>query len=141
MQEFCISYEGIICERSNGRTYIIYWITNQAFNKWYIYQSNQIYKRIDIEIWTWKGKSFWNSYEFITCLEIDAAGKDLDEKMYRGMVGSLLYLTVSHPKIMFSVCKCTRFQSTPKESHLTAVKQIIRYLIGTSDMGLWYLFF
>ena len=137
MQEFCISYEGIICERSNGRTYIIYWITNQAFNKWYIYQSNQIYKRIDIEIWTWKGKSFWNSYEFITCLEIDAAGKDVDEKMYRGMVGLLLYLVTSQSDIMFSMCKCAQFQDALKETHLKTVKWIIHYLIGTTEMGIW----
>ncbi|XP_070043246.1 secreted RxLR effector protein 161-like [Nicotiana tomentosiformis] len=42
------------------------------------------------------------------------------------------------PDIMFSVCKCARFQSAPKESHLTAVKRIIHYLIGTISYGLWY---
>ena len=40
---------------------------------------------------------------------------------------------------MFSVCLCARFQSCPKESHLIAVKRIIRYLKGTIEMGLWYL--
>ncbi|XP_059310199.1 secreted RxLR effector protein 161-like [Lycium ferocissimum] len=54
------------------------------------------------------------------------------------MIGSLLYLTASRPNIMFSVCKCARFQSTPKESHLTAIKRIFPYLIGTQDFGLWY---
>ncbi|XP_070008428.1 secreted RxLR effector protein 161-like [Nicotiana sylvestris] len=39
---------------------------------------------------------------------------------------------------MFSVCKCAKFQSAPKESHLTVVKRIIRYLIGTVSHGLWY---
>ncbi|XP_049397212.1 uncharacterized protein LOC125861336 [Solanum stenotomum] len=58
--------------------------------------------------------------------------------MYHGMVGSLLYLTASRPDIMFSVCKCARFQATPKESYLTAVKRIICYLIGTTELGLWY---
>ncbi|XP_070013465.1 secreted RxLR effector protein 161-like [Nicotiana sylvestris] len=54
------------------------------------------------------------------------------------MINLLLYLTASQPNIMFSVCKCTKFQSAPKESHLTAVKRIIRYLIGTVSHGLWY---
>ncbi|XP_057547794.1 secreted RxLR effector protein 161-like, partial [Amaranthus tricolor] len=54
------------------------------------------------------------------------------------MIGSLLYLTASRPDIMFSVCLCARFQANPKESHLTAVKRIFRYLHGTKDFGLWY---
>ncbi|PKU71110.1 putative mitochondrial protein [Dendrobium catenatum] len=54
------------------------------------------------------------------------------------MIGSLLYLTVSRPDIMFSVCLCARFQADPKESHLTAVKRIFRYLLGTQNLGIWY---
>ncbi|XP_075086522.1 uncharacterized protein LOC142169186 [Nicotiana tabacum] len=73
-----------------------------------------------------------------TMLDEDNHGKSVDETMYRGMIGSLLYFTASRPDIMFSVCKCARFQSAPKESHLTAVKRIIRYLIRTSELGLWY---
>src|SRR5207244_12282259 len=37
-----------------------------------------------------------------------------------------------------SVCKCARFQATPKECHLVAVKRILRYLIHTPTLGLWY---
>ena len=47
------------------------------------------------------------------------------------MIGSLLYLCASRPDIMLSVCMCARFQSDPKESHLTAVKRILRYLAYT----------
>ena len=54
------------------------------------------------------------------------------------MIGSLLYLTSSRPDIQFSVCLCARFQASPRESHLTAVKQIFRYLVGTQDIRLWY---
>ena len=54
------------------------------------------------------------------------------------MIGSLLYLTASRLDIMFSVCLCTRFQASPKESHLTSVKRIFRYLAGTKNLGLWY---
>ncbi|XP_047261336.1 secreted RxLR effector protein 161-like [Capsicum annuum] len=61
---------------------------------------------------------------------------NVDKNTYRGMIGSLLYLTVSRLDILFSVCKCARFQSAPKESHLIVVKRIIRFLIGTQDTGL-----
>ncbi|GJS51430.1 putative ribonuclease H-like domain-containing protein [Tanacetum coccineum] len=54
------------------------------------------------------------------------------------MIGSLMYLTASRPDIMFAVCACSRFQVTPKTSHLSAVKRIFRYLKGKPNMGLWY---
>jgi len=53
---------------------------------------------------------------------------NVDIKLYRSMIGSLLYLAASRPDIMFSMCLCVRFQSYPKESYLIAVKHIIRYL-------------
>ena len=71
-------------------------------------------------------------------LDKDDEGKCVDLKYYRGMIGSLLYLTASRPDIMFSVCLCARYQSNPKESHLNAVKRILRYLNGTQTLGLWY---
>ena len=71
-------------------------------------------------------------------LDKDEEGKPVDITKYRGMIGSLLYLTASRPDIMFSVCMCARYQANPKESHLSAVKRIMRYLIGTPNMGLWY---
>ena len=74
-----------------------------------------------------------------TCkLDKDEEGKSIDQKLYRGMIGSLLYLTASRPDILLSVCICARFQSNPKESHLLTVKRIIRYLKGTINLGLWY---
>ena len=71
-------------------------------------------------------------------LDKDENGKNVNEKLYRGMIGSLLYLTTSRPDILFSVCMCARFQSNPKESHLLAIKKIFRYLIYTYNLGLWY---
>ena len=73
-----------------------------------------------------------------TKLDKDENGINIDQKMYRGMIGSLLYLTASRPDIMFSVCLCARYQAAPKESHLVAVKRIFRYLQGTKDLGLFY---
>ncbi|KAI3742537.1 hypothetical protein L1987_60222 [Smallanthus sonchifolius] len=60
----------------------------------------------------------------------DKDGKDVDSRLYRGMIGSLMYLTASRPDIMFAVCLCLSFQSQPKESHMIAVKRIFRYLKG-----------
>ena len=71
-------------------------------------------------------------------MDKDESGKNVDITKYRGMIGSLLYLTASRPDILFSVGLCARYQSCPKESHLSAVKRIFRYLIGTMNLGLWY---
>ncbi|GKC59782.1 retrovirus-related pol polyprotein from transposon TNT 1-94, partial [Tanacetum coccineum] len=73
-----------------------------------------------------------------TKLTLDEDGDSVDNTKYRGMIGSLLYLTVSRPNIMFSVCLCARFQEDPKTSHLEAVKRIFRYIKGTTHLGLWY---
>ncbi|GKB85096.1 retrovirus-related pol polyprotein from transposon TNT 1-94 [Tanacetum coccineum] len=56
----------------------------------------------------------------------DEECESVDSSKYRGMIGSLLYLTKSRPDIMFSVCLCARFQEDPKTSHLEAVKCIFR---------------
>ena len=71
-------------------------------------------------------------------LDKDEKGKSIDSTMYRGMIGSLLYLIASRPNIMYSVCLCARFQSCPKEFDLSAVKRILRYLKRVMDIGLWY---
>ena len=75
-----------------------------------------------------------------TKLAKDIAGKKIDATLYRSIIGSLLYLTASRPDILFSVCACVRYQSEPKESHLAAVKRIIRYISGTLSLGIWYTF-
>ena len=68
----------------------------------------------------------------------DEHGLSIDQKLYRGMIGSLLYLIASRPDILFSVCMCARFQAEPKESHLKSVKRIIKYLKRIEKVGLWY---
>jgi len=74
-----------------------------------------------------------------TCtLSKEDIGSKVDQKLFRGMIGSLLYPTASRPNILFSVCLCARFQSDPRESHLTDVKRIFRYLKGTINLGLLY---
>ncbi|GJX69688.1 putative ribonuclease H-like domain-containing protein [Tanacetum coccineum] len=65
----------------------------------------------------------------------DGDAADVDEHLYRSMIGSLMYLTASRPDIMFAVCACARFQVSPKSSHLLAVKRIFRYLKGKPSLG------
>ncbi|XP_050259668.1 uncharacterized mitochondrial protein AtMg00810-like [Quercus robur] len=72
-------------------------------------------------------------------LSLDVAGADVDPTLYRSMIGSLLYLTTSRLDIAFSVGVCARFQAAPKESQLTTIKRIIRYINDISDYGIWYL--
>jgi hypothetical protein len=71
-------------------------------------------------------------------LDLDMGGKSIDQKVYRSMIGSLLYLCASRPDIMLSVCMCASFQANPKEVHLRAVKRIMRYLVYSPKFGLWY---
>nr|KAJ0216892.1 hypothetical protein LSAT_V11C300128750 [Lactuca sativa] len=71
-------------------------------------------------------------------LHADPTGTDVNHSLYRGMIGSLLYLTAIRPDIMFGTILCARFQANPKESHLMAVKHIFRYLKGTQNLALWY---
>ncbi|KAJ9548153.1 hypothetical protein OSB04_020696 [Centaurea solstitialis] len=71
-------------------------------------------------------------------LDKDSNGKSVVVSTYKGMIGSLLYLTASRPDIMYATCLCARYQADPKESHRKAVKRIFRYLKGTPNLALWY---
>jgi hypothetical protein len=71
-------------------------------------------------------------------LDENKEGEVMDQKEYRSMIGSLLYLTAMRPDIRFVVCLYARFQSSPRTSHRQAVKQIMRYLRFTPEFGLWF---
>ena len=53
------------------------------------------------------------------------------------MIGSFFYLTASRPNISYSVGVCARYQSNPKESHVTTIKHIIKYVKSTNNYGAW----
>ncbi|GJT41322.1 retrovirus-related pol polyprotein from transposon TNT 1-94 [Tanacetum coccineum] len=74
-------------------------------------------------------------------LDKDPQGKAVDSTHYRGMVGTLMYLTSSRPNLnlVYVICMCARYQAWPTKKHLHAVKRIFRYLRGTVNRGLWYL--
>ncbi|KAI5648689.1 hypothetical protein M9H77_34694 [Catharanthus roseus] len=94
----------------------------------------QLLKRFEMS----NAKGIGTSMSSSLKLDKDERGKKVNKKWYRGMIGNLLYLMVSKPDITFAVCLCYRFQACPKESHLIAVKRILRYLISSYDYGLWY---
>ncbi|GJX12819.1 retrovirus-related pol polyprotein from transposon TNT 1-94 [Tanacetum coccineum] len=71
-------------------------------------------------------------------LDEDLKGIPVDQTRFRGMVGSLMYLTASRPDLVFVVCMCARYQAKPTKKHLEAIKRVFRYLRGTIHMGLWY---
>ncbi|GJU94943.1 hypothetical protein Tco_1319699 [Tanacetum coccineum] len=71
-------------------------------------------------------------------LDEDLQGTPVDATLYRGMIGSLIYLTSSKPDLIHVVCLSAWYQAKPTEKHLNVVKLIFRYLKGTINMGLWY---
>nr|GFB31613.1 retrovirus-related Pol polyprotein from transposon TNT 1-94 [Tanacetum cinerariifolium] len=71
-------------------------------------------------------------------LDEDKEGKSVDPSHYRGMIGTLLYLTASRPDLQFTICMCARYQARPTKKHVHAFKRIFRYLRGTVHRGLWY---
>ena len=70
--------------------------------------------------------------------DLDESHKKVKLILFKGVIGSLRYLTTNKPDIIFSVCMCTHFQSNSKESHLSIVERIFKYLKGTHNMSLWY---
>jgi hypothetical protein len=72
-------------------------------------------------------------------LDLDLSDTSIDQKVYRFMIGSFLYLCASRPDIILSVCMCATFQAAPKDCHLRAVKRIKGYLVLTPNLGLWCL--
>jgi hypothetical protein len=65
-------------------------------------------------------------------------GPTVDPTLYKSLVGSLLYLTTTRPNIMYAAILVSRYMESPKDSHWKMVKQILRYVAGTLNFGLWY---
>jgi hypothetical protein len=56
-----------------------------------------------------------------TVMDPDENGEAVDQREYRSMIGSLLYLTMIQPDIQFTVCQCARFQASSRTSHRQAI--------------------
>uniref|UniRef100_A0A6N2KS35 Reverse transcriptase Ty1/copia-type domain-containing protein n=1 Tax=Salix viminalis TaxID=40686 RepID=A0A6N2KS35_SALVM len=68
----------------------------------------------------------------------DEAGTRVDATQYKQMIGSLMYLTVSRSNLMYVMSLVSRYMETPTEVHMMAVKRILRYIKGTSELGIHY---
>jgi transposase InsO family protein len=73
-----------------------------------------------------------------TKLRKDEGGVRVDETQFKQVVGSLMYLTVTRPDLMFGVSLISRFMSRPTMAHWLAAKRILRYLKGTINLGMFY---
>ena len=49
---------------------------------------------------------------------------EADHTMYRSMIGNMLYVIATRPDVMQDVGLFSRFQSSPKETHITTLKCI-----------------
>jgi hypothetical protein len=75
---------------------------------------NDLLKRFDMD----NSKPIKTPMAINAHLDVDEGGNSVDLKLYKSMIYSLLYLTVSRPNIMFIICMCARFQASPKECHM-----------------------
>ena len=83
-----------------------------------------------------KAKSISTPMHPSQVLEVDEDWEKVSNKLYRDMVGSLFYLIAIRSDLQLSVGICARFQSNTKQSHLNAVKRVLRYLVSTTNIGL-----
>ena len=66
--------------------------------------------------------------------------KEVDQTLYRSMIGKLQYVVHTRPDIALAVGIVARFLAKPRENHIMEIKRIMRYLKGTEEYGLWYKF-
>lgn len=64
--------------------------------------------------------------------------KKVDDKSYRSLVGSLMYLMTTRSDIVFSTNLLSRFMHEASKEHFTVRKRVIRYLKRTKDQGVWF---
>ncbi|GJY65031.1 retrovirus-related pol polyprotein from transposon TNT 1-94 [Tanacetum coccineum] len=73
-----------------------------------------------------------------TRLVKDEHGTKVDVTLFKKMVGSLMYLTTTRPDLMYGVSLISRYVGCPTESHWRAGKRLLRYLKGTTELGIFY---
>ncbi|GJU22204.1 ribonuclease H-like domain, reverse transcriptase, RNA-dependent DNA polymerase [Tanacetum coccineum] len=67
-----------------------------------------------------------------------AEGTMVNSTDYRSLIGCLRYLLHTRPDLSYSVALLSRFMQEPKEQHMKAIKQVLRYVKGTKDYGITY---
>jgi hypothetical protein len=73
-----------------------------------------------------------------TVLDLDENDEPVDQREYRSMIRSLLYLTTIRPDIQFVVCMCARFQASPRSSYQTFIQWVFKYHKYTLKFEIWY---
>ncbi|XP_026378049.1 uncharacterized protein LOC113272429 [Papaver somniferum] len=76
--------------------------------------------------------------EEILKLTKDGSGELVNSTDFKGLFGCLRYLTATRPDIMYGVGLVSRFMEAPRQSHLQAAKRILKYVKGTTSMGIFY---
>ncbi|KAF5449795.1 hypothetical protein F2P56_030207 [Juglans regia] len=69
-------------------------------------------------------------------LKLSDGSPPTDASLYRQTLGSLQYLSLTRPDVSFAINKLSQFMHSPSTLHWSAVKRLIRYLVGTIDYGI-----
>jgi len=71
-------------------------------------------------------------------LSVDEGNFVEDTTMYKRIVGSLIYMTITRPNLNYAVAMVSQFMQTPRKPHLDAVRRILRYIKHTLQCGIFY---
>jgi len=71
-------------------------------------------------------------------LSADASEVLENATMYRKIVGSLIYMTITRPDLNYTVGLESQFMQVPQKPHLDGVRHTLRYVSATTDYGLFY---
>jgi hypothetical protein len=73
-------------------------------------------------------------------VKLSADEKDLveDTTMYRHIVGSLIYMTITRPYLNYAIGMVSQFMQTPQKPHLDAMRHILRYIKHILQCGMFY---
>ncbi|XP_038722012.1 secreted RxLR effector protein 161-like [Tripterygium wilfordii] len=71
-------------------------------------------------------------------LSKEREGEEVNSLQYKSLIGSLRYLTITRPDIVYGMSLLSHYMETPRESHWRAAKRILRYVKGTFNFGLHY---
>nr|GEX30985.1 Gag-Pol polyprotein [Tanacetum cinerariifolium] len=97
-----------------------------------------LYSPLNEEVYVNQPDGFVDPYHPNKVYRLKKALYELKQAPRACKIGALMYLTASRPDIMHATCYYARYHAQPTKKHLTAVKQIFRYLKDTIHMGLWY---
>lgn len=129
----------IIWDGFNQRTeFLLSFLVKQLKNGIFLSQgknAKDLVKKFGLD----KAKTAHTLMSTCICLSQDPLEENFEQTLYRSMIKSLLYFTISHLDISFSVNMCAWFHAYPKGSHIIDVKWVIKYVKGMMKFGIWML--